>query len=52
VYHEKLNRYGLFDTPSDAEQYLKDWLSFLPPSTDPHYYKYYTTEVRGITVAD
>jgi hypothetical protein len=52
VYHEKLNRYGLFDTPSDTEQYLKDWLSFLPPTTDPHYYKYYTTEIRGVTVAD
>jgi hypothetical protein len=52
VYHEKLNRWGLFDTPSDAEQYLKDWLSFLPPSTDPHYYNYYTTEVRGLPRVD
>ncbi len=52
VYHEKLNRYGLFDTPSDAEQYLKDWLSFLPPGCDERRYKYRTTEVRGITGAD
>jgi hypothetical protein len=52
VYHEKLNRHGLFDTPSDAEQYLKDWLSFLPPTTDPHYYKYYSIEVRGLPRVD
>jgi hypothetical protein len=48
MYHEKLNRHGLFDTPSDAEEYLKDWLSFLPSDWDQHRYRYYTAEVRGL----
>ncbi len=46
VYHDKLNRWGLFNTASDAEQYLKAYLSFLPPGWDQHRYKYYTTEIR------
>ncbi len=29
-YHEKLNRWGLFDSPSDAECYLEAYLSFVP----------------------
>ena len=48
MYHEKLNRWGLFNTASDAEQYLKAWLSFLPPGCDPHRYKYHSTEVREL----
>jgi hypothetical protein len=52
VYHEKLNRWGLFDTASDAKQYLNAWLSFLPPGCDPHWYKYYSTEVRGLIAPD
>jgi hypothetical protein len=47
-YHHKLNRWGLFDAAVDAEQYLKDWLSFMPPGWDQQRYNYRTTEVRGI----
>jgi hypothetical protein len=50
--HEKLNRWGLFDAPSDAEEYLKDWLSFLPPDTDPHFSPYYIAEVRALAAGD
>jgi hypothetical protein len=48
VYHEKLNRWGLFDAPSDAEQYLKDYLSFLPPGWDQQRDTYYIAEVRAL----
>jgi len=48
MHHEKLNRHGLFDAPSDAEEYLKDWLSFLPAGSDPHYDTYYLAEVRAL----
>jgi hypothetical protein len=40
------------DAPSDAEEYLKDWLSFLPPDWDQHLSPYYITEVRGLMTRD
>ena len=46
-YHEKLNPWGLFDDPSDAEDYLEVYLSCLPPSWDQHLYAYYIVEVRS-----
>jgi hypothetical protein len=52
MYHEKLNRHRLFDTSSDAEEYLKDWLSFLPSDCNPHRYRYYTAEVRELITPD
>jgi hypothetical protein len=48
AFHEKLNKWGLFDTPTDAEQYLEAYLSLVPPDWDEHKYTYYTTEVRAI----
>ena len=48
MYHDKLNRWGLFDMPSDAEQYLSAYLSSLPPNWDERFYKYVTAEVRGL----
>lgn len=47
-YHDKLNQWGLFDTPANAEEYLKTYLSLLPLDWDEHRYRYYTTEVRAI----
>jgi hypothetical protein len=49
TYHEKLNRWGLFDTPADAEEYLKVYRSLLAPGLQQ--YVYYTTEVRGVNAA-
>jgi hypothetical protein len=46
AYYEKLNRWGLFDTPGDAEEYLKAYLSFVPPDWDQHCFNYRITEVR------
>ena len=48
AYHEKLNRWGLFDTPSDAEQYLQVYLSSLPLDWDQHCYRYHSVEVRVV----
>jgi hypothetical protein len=47
AYHDKLNRWGLFDSPSDAQQYLKAYLAILPQDWDQHRYRYCTTEVRA-----
>lgn len=49
TYHDRLNRFGLFDTPADAEQYLKAYLDFLPADWDQQKDKYYTIEIRAIT---
>ena len=48
MYHSKLNRWGLFDTPTDAEAYLQAFRASLPPDWDEHWYTYYTTEVRAL----
>lgn len=48
VHHAKLNKWGLFDTPADAEQYLESYLSSLPADWDERRYTYYTTEVRAL----
>jgi len=48
AHHEKLNRWGLFDTPADAEEYLKTYLSSLSLDCDELYYHYRMTEVRTI----
>ena len=45
--YEKLNRWGLFDTEADAEEYLSVYLSALPAEADEHHYDYHITEVRG-----
>lgn len=47
-YHDKLNHWGLFDTPSDATEYLRAYLSLLPADWDEHRYRYHTTEVRAV----
>jgi hypothetical protein len=47
-HHAKLNKWGLFDTPTDAERYLQSFLSSLPSDWDEHRYLYYTTEVRAL----
>lgn len=49
VHHAKLNKWGLFDTATDAEQYLESYLSSLPADWDERLYTYYTTEVRALT---
>jgi hypothetical protein len=43
AYHDKLNRWGLFDTPADAEEYLKEYFSVFP---DERRYANYLIEVR------
>jgi hypothetical protein len=48
VHHAKLNRWGLFGTPIEAEQYLQAYLSSLPTDWDERRYTYYTTEVRAL----
>jgi hypothetical protein len=48
AYHEKLNKWGLFDTPDDAERYLEVYLSSVPPDWDAHRSPYYTVEVRAL----
>jgi hypothetical protein len=46
AYHERLNKWGLFESPRDAERYLKAYLSFLlPPDWDERLCNYYITEV-------
>ncbi len=47
-YHDKLNHWGLFDTPGDVTEYLRVYLSLLPADWDEHRYRYYTTEVRAV----
>ncbi|MBN1362336.1 MAG: hypothetical protein JW993_17205 [Sedimentisphaerales bacterium] len=47
-YHEKLNRWGLFDSPVDAERYLGAFLSFVPADREWHRYNNYITEVRVV----
>lgn len=49
AHHAKLNKWGLFDTPAEAEQYLESYLSSLPADWDEQRYTYYTTEVRALT---
>jgi hypothetical protein len=48
AHHDKLNQWGLFDTPAEAEEYLVAYLASLPPDWDEHLYHYYVTEVRAI----
>jgi hypothetical protein len=47
AYHAKLNRWGLFDSPNDAERFLEAYLTFLPPDWDEHGYGYHIVEVRA-----
>ena len=49
-WHDKLNKWGLFDTPEEAEQYLKTYLSSVPQDWDQHRYTYYTAEVRALSL--
>ncbi len=44
AYHDKLNKWGLFDTPADAEEFLKVYRVSLTPNEQR--YVYYITEVR------
>ncbi len=45
-YHAKLNRWGLFNTVGDAEQYLEAYLSALPADADEQCYGHCIAEVR------
>lgn len=45
VHYDKLNKWGLFDTRIEAEEYLKAFFALLP---DEKYYAYYITEVRAV----
>ncbi len=45
VHYGKLNRWGLFDTRAEAEEYLKAFFALLP---DEQHYAYYITEVTAI----
>lgn len=47
-YHDRLNRWGLFDTPAEAEEYLTAYLATLPTDWDEHLYDYRTAEVRAV----
>ena len=47
MYHERLNVWGLFDAPAEAESYLADFLSSVPPDWDEHEYTYYIVEVHA-----
>ena len=48
AHHARLNKWGLFDTPADAERYLECYLCSLPADWDEHSCTYYTTEVRAV----
>lgn len=48
VHHDELNRWGLFDLPAEAQEYLTTYLATLPPDWDQHLYHYYITEVRAL----
>lgn len=48
AHHDKLNRWGLFNRPTEAEEYLAAYLASLPPDWDQHLYDYYVTEVRAV----
>jgi hypothetical protein len=47
-YLVKLNRWGLFNTPIEAAEFLESYLSLLPMDWDEHREKYYVTEVRAV----
>jgi hypothetical protein len=49
AHHEKLNRWGLFGTPGDAEQFLKAYRAALPLDADERHYGHRIVEVRGLT---
>jgi hypothetical protein len=48
THHDRLNQWGLFNTPAETEEYLTVYLASLPPDWDEHLYRYHTTEVRAI----
>ena len=48
AHHERLNKWGLFDTPTDAEQFLKAYLDAFEPSADELRYGHRIVEVRAV----
>jgi len=46
AHHARLNKWGLFDAPSEATEYLESYLPSLPADWDERRYRYYVVEVR------
>jgi hypothetical protein len=48
AHHEKLNKWGLFDAPTDAEEFLLAYLRALAPDADELGYGHRIVEVRAL----